>query len=108
MSDTSRKPYDVVPPEPSALIESLRSVGYSLPTALADILDNSIAASAKSVYISFRWAGSESYVQVLDDGHGMSEDVLRNAMRPGSRNPLEERSPKDLGRFGLGLKTASL
>jgi hypothetical protein len=103
---TSR--YDIVAPEPSALIESLRSVGYSLPAAVADILDNSIAAGAKTVCIKFHWEGKHSYVFILDDGRGMSEEGLRNAMRPGSRNPLEERGPNDLGRFGLGLKTASL
>lgn len=100
--------YDIVAPEPAALIESLRSVGYSLPAAVADILDNSIAAKAKNIHITFHWAGSDSYVLILDDGCGMNEDKLRNAMRPGSRNPLEDRSPDDLGRFGLGLKTASL
>src|SRR5205814_1177634 len=56
---------------------------------------------------TFHWAGKDSFILILDDGCGMSEEELRNAMRPGSRNPLEEREPKDLGRFGLGLKTAS-
>lgn len=102
------KAYDVVPPEPAALIESLRSVGYTLPTAVADILDNSIAAGARNIHIQFHWAGSQSAVSILDDGRGMSDAKLRDAMRPGSRNPLEERTPDDLGRFGLGLKTASL
>ena len=100
--------YDVVPPEPAALIESLRSVGYTLSTAVADILDNSIAADAENIHINFHWAGSKSFIFILDDGQGMSETELKNAMRPGSRNPLEKRSPNDLGRFGLGLKTASL
>jgi Histidine kinase-, DNA gyrase B-, and HSP90-like ATPase len=100
--------YDVVAPEPSALIESLRSVGYNLPTAIADIIDNSIAAKAKVVDIVFHWAGQESCVAIFDDGRGMTQKELVNAMRPGSRNPLEERQAGDLGRFGLGLKTASL
>ena len=100
--------YDIVPPEPSALIESLRSVGYTLPSAVADIIDNSVAAGAKNIHVTFHWAGEDSYVLILDDGCGMSAEALRDAMRPGSRNPLEERKPKDLGRFGLGLKTASL
>ena len=100
--------YDIVAPDPSALIESLRSVGYTLPAAVADIIDNSIAAAAKNIYITFHWAGKNSYTIILDDGTGMSEEGLRNAMRPGSKNPLETREPKDLGRFGLGLKTASL
>lgn len=101
------QPYDVIQPDPS-LIESLRSVGYSLPAAVADILDNSIAAQAKNISVIFHWAGKDSHVVILDDGRGMTEAELRAAMRPGSRNPLEERDPKDLGRFGLGLKTASL
>lgn len=108
MTTISSSKYDVVPPNPAALIESLRSVGYSLSTAVADILDNSIAAGARNIHISFHWDGSQSYVFILDDGRGMSEETLKNAMRPGSRNPLEQRSPDDLGRFGLGLKTASL
>lgn len=108
MSRISSREYDIVAPEPAALIESLRSVGYTLPAAVADIVDNSIAAAAKNIFISFHWSGKDSYVSVLDDGNGMSEQELKNAMRPGSRNPLEEREPKDLGRFGLGLKTASL
>lgn len=99
--------YDIVAPAPSALIESLRSIGYNLPAAIADILDNSIAARANNVYITFHWAGPDSHVLILDDGNGMSEEQLRNAMRPGSSNPLDERNPLDLGRFGLGLKTAS-
>jgi hypothetical protein len=94
-------------PRPDALIESLRSVGYSLPTALADIVDNSIAASAKTIWITFHWSGQHSAITVLDDGHGMSQTKLFEAMRPGTLSPLETRSPKDLGRFGLGLKTAS-
>ena len=105
---TAQGKYDIVAPDPAALIESLRSVGYTLPAAVADIIDNSIAAAARNIYVTFHWAGKDSYALILDDGCGMSEDELRNAMRPGSRNPLEEREPKDLGRFGLGLKTASL
>src|SRR5688572_18494292 len=108
MSRAPSPAYDVVPPEPAALIESLRSVGYSLPTAVADILDNSIAGGADKIYVDFHWSGRQSSVSILDDGCGMSETELRNAMRPGSRHPLEERSRDDLGRFGLGLKTASL
>lgn len=99
--------YEIADPRPSSLIESLRSVGYNLPTALADIVDNSVAAEARNVWVHFHWAGTESHISVTDDGHGMSEDELHEAMRPGSRSPLEQRDPSDLGRFGLGLKTAS-
>lgn len=98
--------YDNVPPGAS-LLQSLRSVGYSLPTAIADIVDNSIAAHAKTVRLEFEWDGDRSSIAILDDGDGMAEAELREAMRPASRNPLEERHASDLGRFGLGLKTAS-
>jgi hypothetical protein len=99
--------YEISEPKPSALVESLRSVGYSLPTAIADILDNSITARAKNIWINFDWDGADSRIAILDDGDGMDEATLANAMRPGSANPLDNRKADDLGRFGLGLKTAS-
>ncbi len=99
--------YDLVEPSPSALIESLRSVGYNPPTAVADIVDNSISAGARNIRIHFNWNEGNPIVSITDDGHGMAEDELTEAMRAGSRSPLDERSPEDLGRFGLGLKTAS-
>jgi hypothetical protein len=99
--------YEISAPKPCALVESLRSVGYSLPTAIADILDNSVAAHAKNIWIDFYWAGPDSRISIVDDGDGMSESTLAEAMRPGSANPLDSRKPDDLGRFGLGLKTAS-
>jgi hypothetical protein len=89
------------------MLQSLRAVGYDLPTAIADLVDNSISASATSVAIGFHWDGDRSHIAIVDDGLGMAEDDLVTAMRLGSRNPLEERSRGDLGRFGLGLKTAS-
>ncbi|MGO9145116.1 MAG: ATP-binding protein [Desulfomonilia bacterium] len=99
--------FTITEPRPSALIESLRSVGYNPPTAVADIVDNSITAKAMNIWIRFHWAGIESHISIIDDGLGMSEDELTEAMRPGSRSPLDDRDPSDLGRFGLGLKTAS-
>ena len=99
--------FELVEPDPSALVESLRAFGYSVETSIADLIDNSITAEAKKISIDFLWDGSESKVLILDDGIGMSEEGLRLAMKPGSSNPLDVRSDKDLGRFGLGLKTAS-
>jgi len=99
--------FDVVNPDPGALIESLRSFGYSLEASIADIVDNSITAGARNVHVQFSWCGEQSTIAIMDDGCGMAEGELVNAMRPGSRSPLEERGPGDLGRFGLGLKTAS-
>ncbi len=99
--------YEITNPDPSSLIEALRALGYNLPTAIADIVDNSITAQAKNIKINFHWAGKDSSISILDDGVGMSETELSDAMRPGSRNPLDQRERSDLGRFGLGLKTAS-
>src|SRR5437016_308347 len=87
--------------------ESLRAFGYELPSAIADLVDNSIFAEAKNIWVDFVWEGENSTICITDDGRGMSVEELVNAMRPGSRNPLESRDPKDLGRYGLGLKTAS-
>ncbi|MBR8225437.1 ATP-binding protein [Burkholderia ambifaria] len=95
------------PPDAPSLLESMRSIGYSLESALADLLDNSITAKATNIRIEFRPTG-DPYIAVLDDGEGMSSSQLESAMRHGSRNPLETRSTGDLGRYGLGLKTASL
>lgn len=89
------------------MIEALRGLGYSAATALADIIDNSIAARATTVDLTFIWNGSESAITILDDGEGMDAEMLDRAMRLGEINPLADRNPQDLGRFGLGLKTAS-
>lgn len=94
-------------PEASSMIETFRAIGYSIEAAVADIIDNSISAGAKNILINFEWKGSYTWLSVKDDGHGMDNDELIQAMRPGSKNPLEDRGTKDLGRFGLGLKTAS-
>ncbi|GJG98557.1 ATP-binding protein [Cupriavidus pauculus] len=94
-------------PDPVSLIESMRAIGYTTETAVADVIDNSISANASTVRIEYD-ASEEPFVAILDDGHGMDAAALTNAMRHGSRNPADLRSSHDLGRFGLGLKTASL
>lgn len=91
-----------------AMLESLRGLGYSTAAALADIVDNSISAGASEVRIDFQWDGADSRVLILDDGRGMTDPELEGAMRLGDKNPLAEREAHDLGRFGMGLKTASL
>lgn len=100
--------YELAEPRADAMLESLRAFGYNLPTAVADLLDNSLTAGATRINVHMEWAGPDSWLRVTDNGCGMDESTLRDAMRPGTRNPREERNPKDLGRFGLGLKTASL
>ena len=89
------------------MIEALRGLGYSTATALADIVDNSIAAGACNVELEFSWKGSGSHITIQDDGAGMDEVELDRAMRLGELSPLDARGSSDLGRFGLGLKTAS-
>lgn len=89
------------------MVESMRAFGYTPETAIADLIDNSVAAGAQNVWIKFWWAGGDSYISIRDDGRGMTEPVLFEAMRLGTIGPLEARSAVDLGRFGLGLKTAS-
>lgn len=96
-----------LPPNASVLIESMRDFGYSLESALADILDNSITAEASAVDILVNLAGASPSICVVDDGRGMSHQELLAAMRLGSRSPVDRRDSDDLGRFGLGLKTAS-
>lgn len=94
-------------PEASSMIETFRAIGYNIETAIADIIDNSISANSKNIWINFEWKGSKTWLSIKDDGIGMNDAELIQAMRPGSKNPLQERNQKDLGRFGLGLKTAS-
>lgn len=89
------------------MLESLRGLGYAPATAIADLIDNSIAANAHKVAIHLEWAGQESWVRVVDDGVGMDDAALESGMKLGARDPRTERAANDLGRFGLGLKTAS-
>lgn len=95
------------PPKAGVLIEALRGLGYSTATALADIIDNSLAAHASEVKVIFSWKWEASTIAVLDNGRGMDDSELDLAMRLGVRSPLDVRASDDLGRFGLGLKTAS-
>ncbi len=92
-------------PSAQRLIKSLRDVGYEFATAVADLIDNSIEAKANTVWIDVVWDGESSYVTIADNGEGMSPQQLREAMRFGSERDYET---EDLGKFGLGLKTASL
>jgi hypothetical protein len=96
-----------LPPYAPTLIESTRAIGYTLESAIADIVDNSVSASASCADIFFFPVG-DAYIAVLDDGNGMNSAEIDTAMRYGSQNPNESRAANDLGRFGLGLKTASL
>lgn len=89
------------------LIEATRSIGYSFETALADIIDNCIGKGATVIDVNFD-SNCPQCITVIDNAVGMSNEELMSAMRYGSKSSLDERDVKDLGRFGLGLKTASL
>ncbi len=93
-------------PDPH-LMESMRAVGYTLETAIADVIDNSITAGADQVNVLFT-STPELRIAVLDNGAGMDDATLIRAMQLAARPPSSLRQPHDLGRFGLGLKTASL
>lgn len=91
-----------------ALLTGLRAIGYNFSTAVADIIDNSISAEATEIRIFSDPLNQEPYFCILDNGHGMSMSELDNAMLPGSDRENKEDSKLELGRFGLGLKSASL
>lgn len=95
------------PPKAGAMMEALRGLGYSTAAALADVVDNSVSAGASEARLRFDWDGADSRISILDDGRGMTDAELEAAMTLGTINPLDERAPTDLGRFGMGLKTAS-
>lgn len=92
-------------PEARLLLASLRSVGYNEGTAIADIIDNCISAQAHEIKIQFDW--EKKRIVISDDGFGMSEKDLIENMRIGSSDPSKIRAEDDLGRFGMGMKTAA-
>jgi hypothetical protein len=96
-----------LPPNVSSLVKSLRDIGYTLDVAVADIIDNSISANANNIDIIFAPIKDKPILSVLDDGYGMGSDELVEAMRLATKDPGDRRESGDLGRFGLGLKTAS-
>ena len=103
------KDYLELDPPPSSFIESMRDIGYNLETAIADVIDNSISALAKNIYINIKFdhKNNDFILEIIDDGIGMNNSEIAKAMTLGSKNPKHVRDKNDLGRFGLGLKTAS-
>lgn len=96
----------VVAPDP-ALLESMRSIGYTVEAAVADVIDNSVAAGATAVDVLVSPTGLFQ-MAILDNGTGMSREEGIKCMTLAAISPTKKRHPNDLGRFGLGLKTASL
>lgn len=95
-------------PTADVLMSSMRSMGYTFEAAVADIIDNSISAEANSVQIYFPVDPAELFIAICDNGYGMDRAELFDAMKYGSSLKRGKRSESDLGRFGLGLKSASL
>lgn len=84
-------------PSPNVLMNSMRSIGYNFKTAIADIIDNSISAKAKNIYIYSPINDEKIFITILDDGEGMNDVELFNAMKYGSNK--ENYCINDLGRF---------
>jgi hypothetical protein len=97
-------------PDPISLLESNRNLGYSIEEAISDLIDNSITAGASVIIYETHWNKGQPYFILKDNGRGMSEanSEFINSFKLGSKSPLEDRDPNDLGRFGFGMKTASL
>jgi hypothetical protein len=100
---------NVIKTEPSAapVIHALRSIGYNPSTAVADLVDNSLDAKASMININFDYNESDGMIIITDNGTGMNDEMLQTAMNIGSKDPRAERGANELGRFGMGLKTAS-
>jgi hypothetical protein len=94
-------------PHPEYLIKSIAEQGYSLETALADLIDNSITAGANKIEILDSRENGALKMFISDNGKGMTFDAMLRNMQFPSSSMESKRDPSDLGRFGLGLKTAS-
>ncbi len=101
------KNFEDAPPNPEFLIKSIAEQGYSLETSLADLIDNSISAGANQIEILIDTENEPFTLFLADNGSGMSEETLKSNMQFPSSSPDIDRETNDLGRFGLGLKTAS-
>src|SRR6266540_4591389 len=106
MAQTASRATIKVLPSARRLILSLRDIGYDFVHAVADLVDNSIAADAATVAVDVAFEGADSWLRVADDGTGMSGPTITEAMRYGSQRAYP--GDDDLGKFGLGLKTASM
>lgn len=107
MAETIKIQTEDVTPNPEFLIKAISEQGYTLEAALADLIDNSISAKASKVEVLFRTDEAPFTLYIADDGIGMDEESLKLNMRFPSKSLEDNRSKKDLGRFGLGMKTAS-
>ena len=96
---------EILRPDPARIMEGLRDTGYDFNTSVADIVDNAISAEAVRIDVRVEMDPlGEITVYFADNGWGMDYDGLMNAMKYGSK---KRDDPASLGKFGLGLKTAS-
>lgn len=102
---SGRSTIEVIPAA-RRLVRSLRDMGYDFVQAVADLVDNSIAAGAKTIDITIRYDGNNSWLRIADNGFGMNGKTITEAMRYGA--DARDYESDDLGKFGLGLKTASM
>ena len=94
-------------PNPKSHVKTLMRIGYTLNSAVADVIDNSITAGAKNIEVFAPPGLDDPIISILDDGCGMDIEELTENMRIGCKDPEQERQKGDLGRFGSGMKTAS-
>ena len=104
MTNPKHEPIDISP-SARRLTDSLRDVGYDFNGAIADLVDNSVSAGATHIDVDISFLGEQSWIRIADNGHGMRPGTLNEALRFGTRRDY---AAGELGRFGLGLKTASL
>lgn len=97
----------ITQPSAAPVIQALRSLGYNAGTAIADLIDNSLDAKATKILLQFKYFENDGAIIISDNGVGMNEKELQAAMNIGSKDPRVNRQPNELGRFGMGLKTAS-
>lgn len=94
-----------VVPAAGRTVHSLRDIGYELPQAIADLVDNSIEAGADEIRVDLQFEGEDSWIRIADNGTGMDTDTIKESLRIGS---IRDYGEDDLGKFGFGLKTASI
>ncbi|GAE27806.1 RNA polymerase sigma factor [Halalkalibacter wakoensis JCM 9140] len=97
----------ITQPSAAPVIQALRSIGYNSQTAIADLIDNSIDAKATKICLEFSYNEGNGSIKIIDNGIGMDEIELQTAMTVGSKDPRDKRERDELGRFGMGLKTAA-
>ena len=107
MKESNKIVWEEASPNPEFLIKSIAEQGYSLETALADLMDNSISANADKIEVLIDMEEEPFRLFLADNGDGMTEESLIKNMQFPSNSPDNKRDDEDLGRFGLGLKTAS-